>query len=440
MDFNPSPLARQMCDRLNAFIDRYVLPYNAAWHAAVQAGDYPPPFLEDLKALAREEGLWNLFLPTLGDDEPGTRLSNLDYAPLAEAMGRLPWAAEVFNCSAPDTGNIELLHRFASPAQRAQWLQPLLHGQCRSAFAMSEPDVASSDPTNLQTTVRREGAERSGAAGDTLVLNGRKWFITGAAHPQCQLLIVLCRNADADESADPDSHHRHSMVLVPVGTPGVEVVRNIHVLHHHAPEGHCEIRLHNVRVPATALLGDWGQGFAMAQARLGPGRVHHCMRTIGQCELALQLAAERALERHAFGKPLSEQANVQEWLADSRIEIDQARWLVLHAAWLLDQGAAAEPRQVRAQVAAIKVVAARLQQRVVDRAMQIFGAMGLSPDTPLAAFWTWGRALRLMDGPDEVHLRTVARQVLAQARAGLGSHTAYFTTPEQLAAPPHLQA
>ena len=465
MDFNPSPLARQLCDRLNAFIDRYVLPYNAAWHAAVQAGDYPPPFLEDLKALAREEGLWNLFLPTLRDDEPGTRLSNLDYAPLAEAMGRLPWAAEVFNCSAPDTGNIELLHRFASPAQRAQWLQPLLHGQCRSAFAMSEPDVASSDPTNLQTTVRREG--------EVLVLNGRKWFITGAAHPQCQLLIVLCRNADGDEDAasidSPDSlggprhhdpHHCHSMVLVPLDTPGVEVVRNIRVLHHHAPEGHCEIRLHNVRVPATALLGAWGQGFAMAQARLGPGRVHHCMRTIGQCELALQLAAERALERHAFGKPLSEQANVQEWLADSRIEIDQARWLVLHAAWLLDQsphgeergvktgqgteqGAgpeAANARQVRAQVAAIKVVAARLQQRVVDRAMQIFGAMGLSPDTPLAAFWTWGRALRLMDGPDEVHLRTVARQVLAQARAGLGSHTAYFTTPEQLAAPPRLQA
>ena len=293
MDFAPSPLARQLHERLLAFMDRYLLPYNAAWHAAVQAGDYPPPFLQDLKALAREEGLWNLFLPTLQPDEPGTRLNNLDYAPLAEAMGRLPWAAEVFNCHAPDTGNIELLHRFATPAQRARWLVPLLHGHMRSAFAMSEPDVASSDPTNLQTTVRREGAERSGAAGDTLVLNGRKWFITGAAHPQCQLLIVLCRNADADDSADPDSHHRHSMVLVPVGTPGVEVVRNIHVLHHHAPEGHCEIRLHNVRVPATALLGDWGQGFAMAQARLGPGRVHHCMRTIGQCELALQLAAER---------------------------------------------------------------------------------------------------------------------------------------------------
>ena len=410
-------------------MDRYLLPYNPAWHAAVLASDYPPPFLEDLKALAREEGLWNLFLPTLRDDEPGTRLSNLDYAPLAEAMGRLPWAAEVFNCQAPDTGNIELLHRFATPAQRTRWLVPLLHGQMRSAFAMSEPDVASSDPTNLQTTVRREG--------DDLVLSGRKWFITGAAHPHCQLLIVLCRNADTDSE---DGHHRHSMLLVPVDTPGVQIVRNIPVLHHHAPEGHCEILLRSVRVPADHLLGDWGAGFAMAQARLGPGRVHHCMRTIGQCELALSLATERALERTAFGKPLAEQANVQEWLAESRIEIDQARLLVLHAAWLLDQGHAANVRQVRAQVAAIKVVAARLQQRVVDRAMQIFGAMGLSPDTPLAAFWTWGRALRLMDGPDEVHLRTVARHELAQARTGLGASAAYFTTPEQLRAPPHLSA
>ena len=427
MDFALSPLALALRDRLLAFMDRYLLPYNAAWHAAVAAGDYPPPFVEDLKALAREEGLWNLFLPTLRDDEPGTRLSNLDYAPLAEAMGRLPWAAEVFNCQAPDTGNIELLHRFATPAQRTRWLVPLLHGQMRSAFAMSEPDVASSDPTNLQTTVQREG--------DALVLHGRKWFITGAAHPQCKLLVVLCRNADADPA---DSHHGHSMVLVPADAPGVHVVRNIPVLHHHAPEGHCEILLQGVRVPAHHLLGGWGAGFAMAQARLGPGRVHHCMRTIGQCELALRLAAERALERTAFGKPLAEQANVQEWLAESRIEIDQARLLVLHAAWLLDQGEAADARAVRAQVAAIKLVAARLQQRVVDRAMQVFGAMGLSPDTPLAAFWTWGRALRLMDGPDEVHLRSVARQELRQARDGLGTLAAFFTTPEQLRAPPRL--
>jgi len=424
MDFAPSSLAWGLNERLAAFMDRYLLPYNAAWHAAAQAGDYPPPFLEDLKALAREEGLWNLFLPTLRDGEPGTRLSNLDYAPLAETMGRLPWAAEVFNCHAPDTGNMELLHRFATPAQREQWLVPLLEGRMRSAFAMSEPDVASSDPTNLQTTVRREG--------DDLLISGRKWFITGAAHPRCRLLVVLCRNADAETA---DSHRRHSMVLVPLHAPGVQVVRNISVLHHHAPEGHCEILLRNVRVPADHLLGDWGAGFAMAQARLGPGRVHHCMRTIGQCELALRLAAERALERTAFGKPLAEQANVQEWLAESRIEIDQARLLVLHAAWLLDQG---DAQAARPQVAAIKLVAARLQQRVVDRAMQVFGAMGLSPDTPLAAFWTWGRALRLMDGPDEVHLRTVARHELARARAGLGGTAAWFTTPEQMAAPPHL--
>ena len=429
MDFAPSPLARQWRQRLDDFMQRYLLPYNAAWHRSVQDGVYPPPFLEDLKALARDEGLWNLFLPGLQTDEPGTRLSNLDYAPLAESMGRLPWAAEVFNCSAPDTGNIELLHRFASAEQRAQWLVPLLAGEMRSAFAMTEPDVASSDPTNLQTTVRREG--------DALVLHGRKWFITGAAHPHCRLAIVM---GVSDAAADAPAHGRHSLLLVPMDAPGVEIVRNIPVMQHQAIDGHCEIVFRNVRVPADQLLGAPGQGFAMAQARLGPGRVHHCMRTIGQCELTLSLATERALERTAFGKPLAEQANVQEWLAESRIEIDQARLLVLHAAWLLDQGDAVDARAVRAQVAAIKVVAARLQQRVVDRAMQVFGAMGLSPDTPLAAFWTWGRALRLMDGPDEVHLRTVARHELAQARAGLGASAAYFTTPEQLRAPPHLSA
>ena len=429
MDFAPSARTQALRARLDAFLERYLLPHNPAWHQSVQDGVYPPPFLEDLKALAREEGLWNLFLPGLRADEPGTRLTHLEYAPLAESMGRLPWAAEVFNCSAPDTGNIELLHRFASPAQRAQWLQPLLEGRMRSAFAMSEPDVASSDPTNLQTTVHREG--------DALVLNGRKWFITGAAHPHCRLLIVLCRNAPAEDGASP--HQQHSMVLVPRDAPGVQVLRNIAVLHHHAPEGHCEILLQDVRVPASHLLGDWGAGFAMAQARLGPGRVHHCMRTIGQCELALQLAAERALERRSFGKYLSEYANVQDWLAESRIEIDQARLLVLQAAWMLDQGAALPAAAVRAQVAAIKVVAARLQSRVLDRAIQVFGAMGLSPDTPLAQFWTWGRALHFMDGPDEVHLRTVARHELAQARSRLGAGSAWFTTPEQMRAPPRMR-
>lgn len=435
MDFEHSPHAQQLRRRLEDFIARYVLPYNAAWHRSVQDGVYPPPFLEDLKALARDEGLWNLFLPALGADEPGTRLSNLDYASLAEVMGRLHWAPEVFNCSAPDTGNMELLHRFARGAQRTQWLDPLLHGEIRSAFAMSEPDVASSDPTNLQTTVRRDG--------DQLVLNGRKWFITGAAHPQCKLLIVMCRNADAaNESAQPEkhAHRRHSMVLVPLNTEGVQVMRNIAVVHHHSPEGHCEIVLRDVRIGVDHLLGEWGEGFAMAQARLGPGRVHHCMRAIGQCELALELATERTLERQAFGRYLSDFSNVQDWIAESRIEIDQARLLVLRVAWMLDQlPGAVDAASLRAQVAAIKVVAARLQSRVVDRAMQVFGAMGLSPDTPLAFFWTWGRALHLMDGPDEVHLRTVARHELARGRARAGATAAYFTTPEQLQALPRIR-
>jgi acyl-CoA dehydrogenase len=414
--------------QLSAFMDRYVLPYNAAWHRAVREGAYPPPFLEDLKLLAREEGLWNLFLPSLRDGEPGQALSNTDYAPLAEAMGRVPWAAEVFNCSAPDTGNIELLHRFATATQAKRWLEPLLDGRMRSAFAMSEPDVASSDPTNLRTTVRREGGD--------LVIHGRKWFITGAAHPACRLLIVMCRN---DAQGTDEGHRNHSMVLVPADAEGVERVRNISVLHHEAPEGHCELVFRGVRVPADHLLGEWGGGFAMAQARLGPGRVHHCMRTIGQCELALELAAERALERRAFRSCLAEFSNVQDWIAQSRIEIDQARLLVLRTAWSLDQGVD-EPGLQRAQVAAIKVAAARLQSRVVDRAMQIFGAMGLSPDTPLAYFWSWGRALHLMDGPDEVHLRTVARYEMAQAKKRAGRSGSYFTTPEQLLVEPRIRS
>ncbi len=426
MDFDYSPKVQALRQRLEDFMDRYLLPHNGAWHQAVAQGVFPPPFMQDLKALARSEGLWNLFLPGLHADEPGERLSNLEYAPLAELMGRLPWASEVFNCSAPDTGNMELLHLFATPAQNQQWLRPLLEGEIRSAFAMSEPDVASSDPTNLQTRVRHDG--------DQLVLNGRKWFITGAAHPQCKLLIVMCRSGDDDTP----KHARHSMVLVPLDTPGVTLVRNISIMQHHAPEGHCEIVFSDVRVPVGNLLGEEGAGFAMAQARLGPGRIHHCMRTIGQCELALALLCDRTLERHVFGKYLADFANVQEWIAESRLEIDQARLLVLRAAWRLDQGEG-QRAQARVDVSAIKVVAARLQTRVVDRAMQVFGAMGLSPDTPLAYFWTWGRAMHLMDGPDEVHLRTVARHELDQAQACRGATAAYFTLPEQLLAPPRIR-
>lgn len=425
MNFQTSARADEWLARLEAFLERYLLPYNAAWQAAAARGQ-PPEFMADLRALAREEGLWNLCLPRLPADAPGTALSHLDYAPLAEAMGRLPWASEVFNCNAPESGNMELLLRSATPAQRARWLVPMLEGEIRSAFAMSEPDVASSDPTNLQTEVRREGRE--------LVVSGRKWFVTGAAHPDCRLQIVVCRNADA---ADGERHRAHSLVLVPTDAPGVEIVRNIPILQHHAPEGHCEIVFRQVRVPQENLLGEWGEGFALAQARLGPGRVHHCMRTIGQCELALALACDRALERRAFGKPVAQQANVQEWLADSRMEIDQARLLVLRTAWALDQPEA--PPDLREQIAAIKVAAARLQMRVVDRAIQVFGAMGLSPDTPLAWLFTWGRALRIMDGPDEVHLRTIARGELRRAGDQRGKWAAYFTTPEQLRAPVRLR-
>ncbi|WP_114972933.1 acyl-CoA dehydrogenase family protein [Rhodoferax ferrireducens] len=424
MDFEYSPQVQTLRQQLESFIDRYVLPYNSAWHRSVAQGVYPPPFMEDLKALARSEGLWNLFLPGLRDDEPGEGLSNLAYAPLAEIMGRLPWASEVFNCSAPDTGNMELLHLFATPEQNRRWLRPLLDGEMRSAFAMSEPDVASSDPTNLQTRMHHEGGQ--------LVLQGRKWFITGAAHPNCKLLIVMCRSGDEGG----DKHAQHSMVLVPMDTPGVTLVRNIAVMQHQSPEGHCEITFSNVRVPVTHLLGQEGAGFAMAQARLGPGRIHHCMRTIGQCELALTLMCERTLERQVFDKYLADFANVQEWIAESRLEIDQARLLVLRAAWRLDQE---ERTQSRVDVSAIKVVAARLQTRVVNRAMQVFGAMGLSPDTPLAYFWTWGRAMQLLDGPDEVHLRTVARHELDQARACRGATAAYFTLPEQLLAEPRIR-
>ena len=422
MDFEPSPRATLWRARVESFSERYLLPHNAAWQNCANRGEQPD-FMDDLKSLARAEGLWNLCLPLLREDEPGTRLSNIDYAAVAEAMGRLPWSAEVFNCNAPDSGNMDLLQRNATPAQREQWLNPLLAGEIRSAFAMSEPDVASSDPTNLQTSVRREGGQ--------LVLNGRKWFITGAAHPQCRLLVVMCRNGDA--AGEPARHGAHSMVLVPLPSDGLSLVRNISIMHHLSPVGHSEILLRNVRVPVGNLLGTWGGGFAMAQSRLGPGRVHHCMRSIGQCELALELACDRALERRAFGKVLADQANVQEWIAQSRLEIDQARLLVLRAAWLLDQDV--DPARMRSAVAGIKVVAARLQTQVADRAMQIFGAMGLSPDTPLAWLWTWGRALRLMDGPDEVHLRTVARHELAAARERGGASAAYFTTPEQLEAP-----
>ncbi len=416
MDFEFSAEQIALQERVRDFMQRLVLPSNRDWHRWADEGAYPLDVVDPIKAQAKAAGLWNLFLPGLRDDEPGTRLSNLDYAPLAEIMGRIPWASEVFNCSAPDSGNMELLHLFATPGQTERWLRPLLQGEIRSCFAMSEPDVASSDATNLQTRIARDGGD--------YVVNGRKWFITGALHPRCELAIVM---GVSDDSPSADPHRRHSLLLVPMDSPGLVVERNVPIMQHRSIDGHCEMLFRNVRVPAANLLGEEGAGFAMAQARLGPGRVHHCMRSIGQCELALELLCDRGLERKAFGSHLTGFANIRDWIAHSRIEIDQARLLVLRAAWLIDRHGNSA---ARTEVSAIKVVAAQLQTRVVDRAMQVFGAMGLAPDTPLAYLWTWGRALRLLDGPDEVHLGVVARHELVHARARRGMTADYLVPPQ----------
>ena len=412
MDFEPSPVSAALSDRVQRFTDDLVLPSYPDWRRYADAGVYPLDIIEPLKQQARTIGLWNLFLPGLRDDQPGTRVSSVDYAPLCEIMGRVPWSAEVFNCSAPDSGNIELLQLFATPMQRRRWLDPLLAGEIRSCFAMSEPDVASSDATNIETRIDREGSD--------YVVNGRKWFITGAAHPLCRIALVMGRSG-TDNALKPQA--RHSILIVPMEAPGLTIERNIPVMDHQAIEGHCELVFRDVRVPASFLLGDDGEGFALAQARLGPGRVHHCMRSIGQCELALELMCERAMERRAFGTRIADFANVQDWIALSRLEIDQARLLVLRTAWRMDrEGNAA----ARTDVAGIKLVTARLQTRVLDRAMQIFGAMGLTPDTPLARLWSWGRAMRFFDGPDEVHLRTVARHELSKAKGRCGANAAHL--------------
>ena len=416
MDFGYTPKVEALRTRVRNFMDDHILPRVRQFNEEVHGGTYPVSFMEDLKALAKSERLWNLFLPHLKDDEPGTRLTNLEYAPLAEIMGRIGWASEAFNCNAPDTGNMELLHMFATPAQRAQWLLPLLNGEIRSAFAMTEPDVASSDATNITTLIQRDGSD--------YVINGRKWFITNAAHPNCTIFIVMGKT-------DPNAatHQQQSMILVPRDTPGVEVVRNVTVMNHHAPEGHCEIVFRQVRVPVSNLLGEEGSGFALAQARLGPGRVHHCMRSIGAAELALELMVERSQERKTFGKHLYQHGTVAEWIARSRIEIEQARLLVLKTAWMIDNVGA---KAARKEIAMIKALVPSLHTTVCERAMQTFGAMGISPDTPLADHWTWGRALRLADGPDEVHLRSIASMEIKKSQQTLGATAAYLTPPARL--------
>lgn len=417
MNFEYPEKVEALRRKMQAFMADHVLPANAEVLRLSDEGTYPLSLIEPLKARAKKEGLWNLFLPGLKDDEPGTRLTNLEYAPLAEIMGRLPWAAEVFNCNAPDTGNMEILHLFATPEQRKRFLDPMLNGDIRSCIGITEPDVASSDPTNLQTTIIRDG--------DHYVINGRKWFTTGAMHPNARFVIVM---GLSDPRPEADPHSRHSMVIVPMDTPGLKVERNLPIMNHHAIDGHCEVSYKNVRVPVANLLGEEGKGFALAQARLGPGRIHHCMRSIGQCELAMELMIARAIERKAFGRHLADYANIQDWIAETRMEIDQARLYVLQAAWKMDKYG---NKAARVDVSAIKVVASRLQTRVLDRAIQVFGAMGLTADTPLAYLWTWGRALRFVDGPDEVHTRIIARDEIKKAKASLGATAAYLTTPKR---------
>ncbi|HXS40582.1 MAG TPA: acyl-CoA dehydrogenase family protein [Stellaceae bacterium] len=405
MDFAFSEKSLRIQDALRAFIATHVAPREADYAQLEEAGVFPPPFLEELKAKARAEGLWNLFLPGLKPDEPGTQMSNLDYAPCAEIMGRHDWASEVFNCSAPDTGNMELLHLAATPAQQERWLKPLLDGAIRSSFAMTEPDVASSDATNIRTAITRDGGD--------WVINGRKWFITNAADPRTRLFIVM-----GQTSPDrPEPHRRQSMVLVPADTPGLSVVRNPPVMHQVHLNGHCEVLFENARVPAENLLGEEGGGFALAQARLGPGRIHHCMRAIGAAERALELMIARSLERRTFGQALHEHGTIREWIALSRIELEQARLLVFKTAWLIDQFGT---KAARREVSLIKVIVPRIEVAIANRAMQVFGAKGLTQDTPLPDIWTHGRYLQIVDGPDEVHLRSIARAEVRAMEKKLG--------------------
>lgn len=394
MDFELSARSEQWRRRLQAFFDQEVLPRHRAWLEHVAVSREAAPFMADLQAKARAAGLWNLGLPELSSDEPGTRLSNLEYAPSAEIMGRLFWASEVFNCQAPDVPNMIALQNCANAEQKQRWLRPLLQAETRSAFGMTEPDVASSDATNIATSIVRDG-------GDYL-LQGRKWFITGAAHPRCSFLIVLgVTNSDADRT------RRHSCVIVPMDAPGVRLVRSLRWMgceDHTAPIG--ELAFDNVRIPRENLLGEEGEGFKVAQVRLGPARIHHCMRSIGLSELLIELMMVRAAERSAFGRTVIQYDTVQRWIAESRVELEQARLLAYRCAWRLDQSG---HHGAWRDVSLIKVAVPAMLQRIADRAMQVFGAMGGSDDTPIHQALAWGRLLRIGDGPDEVHLRQIFR-------------------------------
>ncbi len=383
----------EMRDRLVAFCDRHIYPNEVLWHEQIRQQRWQvPAIVEELKATARGEGLWNLFLP---ESDRGARLTNLGYAPLCEVMGRSPdFAPEVFNCSAPDTGNMEVLARYGSPEQQDRWLTPLLDGRIRSCFAMTEPDVASSDATNIRSTITRDGGD--------YVINGRKWWISGAGDPRCDISIFMGLS-----NPDAPAHQRQSMILVPMDSKGLTITRMMTVFgYDDAPHGHAEITFENVRVPAGNLLLGEGRGFEIAQGRLGPGRIHHCMRMIGLAERALEAMCRRVEQRIAFGKPLAEQGTIRRDIAQSRIEIDQARLLTMNAAQLMD---ASGNKAARAAIAMIKVVAPNVALQVLDRAIQAHGAMGVSQDTFLAHAWAHARTLRLADGPDEVHLETIAK-------------------------------
>jgi acyl-CoA dehydrogenase len=397
MSFELSAQAKELQQRLQRFMAAYVYPNEHRFHEEVARERWKPSkIVEELKSKARDEGLWNLFLP---QDPDGAGLTNLEYAPLCEIMGRSHMAPEVFNCSAPDTGNMEVLARYGTPEQKEKWLKPLLAGEIRSCFAMTEPDVASSDATNISASIVRDG--------DKYVINGRKWWSSGAGDPRCKIAIFMGKS---DPAAPP--HKQQSMILVPLETPGVTVVRLLTVFgYDHAPHGHAEINFQNVRVPiANMLLGE-GRGFEIAQGRLGPGRIHHCMRCIGIAERALQTMCNRVQTRVAFGKPLAEQGTIRAGIAESRMEIEQARLLTLKAAHMMDT---VGNKAARTEIAMIKVVAPNVTLRVLDRAIQAHGGAGVSQDTFLASSWAMVRTLRLADGPDEVHVESIAKWELAK--------------------------
>jgi acyl-CoA dehydrogenase len=401
MDFEFSPKVKDLQQRLQDFMDEHIYPNEDRYYEQVaengrNGNAYTSvPLVEELKEKARSAGLWNLFMP---EKEYGAGLNNLEYAPLAEMMGRVMWSPEVFNCNAPDTGNMETLARYGNEEQKRQWLYPLLEGKIRSSFAMTEPRVASSDATNIETSIVRDG--------DDYVINGRKWFITGACNDRTKIFIVMGKS----DPNNPDRHRQQSMILVPKDTPGVKIVRDMSVYgNYHAPKGHPEILFENVRVPASNILLGEGRGFEIAQGRLGPGRIHHCMRVIGQAERALELMCKRVASRVAFGKRISDQGVWRERIAESRIMIDQARWLVLNAAHMMDT---VGNKVAAKQIAMIKVAAPNMACQVIDWAVQAHGAGGYTEDFPLADMWMNARHLRTADGPDEVHRNAIAKHEL----------------------------